>query len=84
MPLQLFIFRLAGKVGIFVEDLYVDPAARGSGIGRQLLITALEREAGRGAAFLKLEVTTTNSGAVAFYRKCGFEIAESEVIMTLR
>ena len=70
-----------GRSGIFVEDLYVDPGQRGSGIGRQLLMSALEHEANRGAAFIKLEVTATNTSAVDFYRKCGFELSESEAIM---
>lgn len=70
-----------GRSGIFVEDLYVDPKQRGSGIGRQLLMSALEQEAERGAAFIKLEVTVTNTSAVEFYRRCGFDLSDTEAIM---
>src|SRR4028119_1212231 len=42
-----------GKPGIYLEDLYVRPEFRGSGIGRQLLVKpahlALPRGRGRGA-----------------------------------
>lgn len=70
-----------GRSGIFVEDLFVEPHMRGEGLGRQLMLKALEREAKRGAAFIKLEVTVTNTSAVEFYRKCGFDLLDSEAIM---
>jgi len=54
-------------VGMFVE-----PAARGRGIGAALVdsVTAWARD--RGAARLYLWVTSTNHPAIALYRQCGF------------
>ncbi len=61
-----------GRPGVFVEDLYVAPAERGSGLGRALLAAVIAREAPRGCAFLKLHVDKANAGAQAFYRRLGF------------
>lgn len=72
-----------GTPGLFVQDLYVDAGERGSGLGRRLLAAALRREAARGCAFVKLEVDRSNAGAVAFYRRLGFEIDGHDHVMVL-
>jgi GNAT superfamily N-acetyltransferase len=60
-----------GKPGIYLEDLFVRPAARGHGIGRRLLAwlaaTALER----GCARLEWAVLDWNEPALGFYRSLG-------------
>lgn len=60
-----------GRPGLYLEDLYVRPAARGLGIGRRLLVTlarlALERECGR----MEWAVLDWNEPAIRFYRKLG-------------
>jgi GNAT superfamily N-acetyltransferase len=60
-----------GRPGIFLEDLFVRPAARGHGIGKQMLqwlaCTALERHCGR----LEWNVLDWNEPAIGFYRKLG-------------
>ncbi|WP_018389710.1 GNAT family N-acetyltransferase [Ancylobacter sp. FA202] len=61
-----------GRPGVFVEDLYVAPAERGSGLGRALLAAILAREAPQGCAFMKLHVDKANAGAHAFYARLGF------------
>ncbi|WP_428029107.1 N-acetyltransferase family protein [Ancylobacter sp.] len=61
-----------GRPGVFVEDLYVAPAERGSGLGRALLAAVFAREAPRGCCFLKLQVDKANAGAHAFYDRLGF------------
>jgi len=60
-----------GKPGIYLEDLFVRPAARGLGVGRRLLEwlarTALERGCGR----LDWAVLDWNSASIGFYRSLG-------------
>ena len=72
-----------GTSGIFVEDLYVEPHLRGSGIGKRLLKAALEAEKGRGASFIKLEISLANTTALAFYTRIGFDLHEGEGLMVL-
>ncbi|SDU97939.1 Ribosomal protein S18 acetylase RimI [Microlunatus sagamiharensis] len=60
-----------GVHGIYLEDLYVRPAHRGSGAGRALL-TALARTATeRGYARVDWSVLTWNEPAIGFYRRIG-------------
>ena len=66
-----------GKPGIFLEDLFVRPHARGQGIGKRLLAwlarTALERGCGR----LEWAVLDWNEPSIGFYRSLG-AIAQDE------
>lgn len=59
------------KPGLYLEDLYVQPAARGKGIGRALLRRlaklALERDCGR----FEWSVLDWNAPAIAFYQSLG-------------
>jgi GNAT superfamily N-acetyltransferase len=72
-----------GRPGLFLEDLFVDPSERGSGLGRTLLAAALRREAANGCAFVKLEVDRQNTDAIAFYGRLGFEIDGHDHVMVL-
>ena len=59
------------RPGIFLEDLFVRPAYRGHGIGRELL-TALERRARElGCGRLEWAVLDWNQNAIDFYRRFG-------------
>ena len=59
------------KPGLYLEDLYVQPAARRTGLGRQLLRAlariAVERDYGR----FEWSVLDWNANAIAFYEKLG-------------
>lgn len=59
------------RPGIYLEDLYVRPAFRGQGIGREILAClagiALDRNCGR----LEWSVLDWNEDAIAFYRSIG-------------
>lgn len=61
-----------GGTCIWVEDLYLKPEYRGSGIGTQFLTYVEECFRGK-AVLLKLEVEQSNESAVQVYRKYGFE-----------
>ena len=59
------------RPGIYLEDLFVDPAHRGFGVGRALLshlaALAVERECGR----LEWSVLDWNADAIRFYERLG-------------
>ncbi|WP_419826525.1 N-acetyltransferase family protein [Sphingomonas sp.] len=60
-----------GKPGLYLEDLFVEAAARGGGVGRALLV-ALAREAvARGCARMDWAVLDWNEDAMAAYRAVG-------------
>jgi ribosomal protein S18 acetylase RimI-like enzyme len=60
-----------GLPGLFVQDLYVAPQARGSGLARALLAEAMQHQ-GWGARFIALAVNADNLAASRFYAKTGF------------
>lgn len=57
-----------------ITQICVRRTLRGSGLGRILLESALERLAGRGYQGVSLTVTASNQGAVQLYRRLGFEV----------
>lgn len=59
-----------GKPCIWVEDLYIQPAFRGMGIGQQFLQFVAEQYPD---AVIRLEVEEENERAVYVYQKSGFE-----------
>ena len=60
-----------GRPGLFLEDLYVQPQARGRGVGRALLVHLAGLAVSRGAGRLDWNVLDWNEPAIAFYRKLG-------------
>ena len=58
-----------------VLSLGVHPAVRLQGIGKALMAVAEEWATENDAILMKLEVSTTNSGAIDFYKKLGYENA---------
>ena len=60
-----------GRPGLFLEDLYVQPQARGRGVGRALLVHLAGLAVARGAGRLDWNVLDWNEPAIAFYRKLG-------------
>jgi ribosomal protein S18 acetylase RimI-like enzyme len=57
----------------WLEDLFVDPEARGSGLGRALVEAAFARARERGCARVDLDVNEANPEALALYESLGFE-----------
>ena len=60
-----------GKPGIWLEDLFVDPDARGSGLGRALLSRLAGLVVERGGARLEWAVLDWNELGKGFYRSIG-------------
>ncbi len=59
------------KPGLYLEDLFVDPDARGRGIGKRLMVAlaklCVERDYGR----FEWSVLDWNTPAIDFYRRLG-------------
>jgi GNAT superfamily N-acetyltransferase len=57
----------------WLEDVYVEEAARRSGIGRALGEAALDRARERGCRRIQLDVNEVNPQALALYESLGFD-----------
>ena len=64
-----------------LDELYLEEAWRGKGIGAQAMAFAAEWSRGRGLAAIRLEVGHTNSRAIELYRREGFK-AHDRHLMT--
>ena len=60
-----------GKPGIYLEDLFVLPAARGRGVGTRLLAWLAHTTLERGCARLDWAVLDWNVPSIGFYRSLG-------------
>jgi GNAT superfamily N-acetyltransferase len=72
-----------GKPGIYLEDLFVRPEARGRGVGKRLLAwlahATVERDCGR----LEWSVLDWNEPSIGFYRGLGAVLKEEWQIFRL-
>lgn len=60
-----------GRPGLYLEDLYVQPAHRGKGIGEALLRHLARLAVNRGCGRFEWSVLDWNSNAIRFYEKMG-------------
>ncbi len=60
-----------GRPGIYLEDLFVSPQARGSGAGKALLARLAQLTIERDCARLEWSVLDWNTPAIDFYRAIG-------------
>src|SRR5215469_6232818 len=72
-----------GKPGIYLEDLYVRPAARGHGVGRQLLTWLARLALERGCARLEWAVLDWNEPAIGFYHSLGAVALDDWTVMRM-
>lgn len=72
-----------GLPGIYLEDLFVRPGARGSGLGRSLLSHLASLAVERGCARLEWSVLDWNAPAIGFYEKLGARALKEWTIMRL-
>ena len=61
----------AGRRGLYLEDLYVTPDARGKGVGGALLRHLAALAVARGCARFEWSVLDWNVDAIAVYRRIG-------------
>ena len=60
-----------GRHGLYLEDLFVEPAARGRGVARALFEALAGEAAARGCARIDFQVLDWNEDAKAAYRALG-------------
>jgi GNAT superfamily N-acetyltransferase len=60
-----------GRLGIYLEDFYVRPEARGRGIGRALLAALADEARAHGYARIDWSVLNWNESAIGFYESVG-------------
>lgn len=60
-----------GRPGLYLEDLYVQPAHRGRGLGKALLAHLGALAVERGCGRFEWSVLDWNANAIAFYEKMG-------------
>lgn len=72
-----------GKRGLYLEDLYVTPSARGRGIGRALLRHLARLAVERDCARFEWSVLDWNEGAIALYRALGARALDDWTIQRL-
>jgi diamine N-acetyltransferase len=61
----------AGKAGIYLEDLFVEPDLRGKGIGKALLKHLARRCVAEGLPRLQWSVLNWNAPSIAVYKAMG-------------
>jgi GNAT superfamily N-acetyltransferase len=59
------------RPGLYVEDVFVEPAFRGLGIGRAFFRAMAQRAVAEGCARMEWAVLDWNAPAIAFYRTLG-------------
>lgn len=65
-----------GRHGIYLEDLFVDPALRGKGIGKALLVHLAQRCVTEELGRLEWAVLDWNAPSIAFYKAQGAELMD--------
>ena len=77
--LTLVVFRIPTGIRAWVEDVVVDSAARGKGVGETLVKAALQRAGEEGAITVDLTSRPSREAANRLYRRCGFEQRETNI-----
>lgn len=62
-----------GRHGLYVEDVFVDPAIRGKGIGQKLFSALAQRAVERDCGRMEWWVLDWNEPAIEFYRRMNAE-----------
>lgn len=65
-----------GRPGLYLEDIYVQPGHRGSGIGQAMLQELAKLAQERGCGRMEWTVLDWNQRAIDFYEKQGAEILQ--------
>jgi GNAT superfamily N-acetyltransferase len=60
-----------GRPGLYLEDLFVDPGERKSGVARALMVALAEEALARGCARMDWSVLDWNTEAMKFYEAIG-------------
>lgn len=77
--LTLAMFRIPTGLRAWIEDVVVDDAARGRGVGAKLNLAAIERAREHGASTVDLTSRPSREAANRLYQRLGFERRETNV-----
>ena len=77
--LTLVLYRIPTGLKAWIEDVVVDEAARGSGVGEALNLAAIDEARRRGANAVNLTSRTAREAANRLYRRIGFSARDSTV-----
>ncbi len=77
--LTLALFRIPTGMRAWIEDVVVDEAARGKGVGNALNQAALDRARAEGAKTVDLTSRPSRDVANRLYKRIGFEQRETNV-----
>jgi ribosomal protein S18 acetylase RimI-like enzyme len=77
--LTLVTFRIPTGIRSWIEDVVVDQAERGKGIGEALTRAAIDRAAELGSRTVDLTSRPTRQAANRLYQKVGFKLRESNL-----
>ena len=70
-----------GRPGLYLEDLFVRPAARGSGLGKALLAHLAKLCTERDCARLEWSVLDWNAPSIGFYQSLGARMMDEWTVM---
>ena len=73
---QLVISTAQGSPSAWIEDMVIEEAYRGDGVGKALLDEALIWSKNKGATRAQLLVDTENTSALGYYAHLGWEITQ--------
>ena len=76
---EIPIYRL--KEFGFIHDLWVEESYRHEGIGRQMVMLAIERFNELGVKQIRLDTAAANEPARALFKSCGFRISTMEMLL---
>jgi ribosomal protein S18 acetylase RimI-like enzyme len=77
--LTLVLYRIPTGLKAWIEDVVVDEAARGSGVGEALNLAAIDEARRRGANAVNLTSRTAREAANRLYQRIGFSARDSTV-----
>jgi ribosomal protein S18 acetylase RimI-like enzyme len=77
--LTLVIFRIPTATRAWIEDVVVEGAARGRGVGEALTLTAVKLAKARGAKTVDLTSRRSRQAAHRLYEKAGFHVRDTSV-----
>jgi len=68
----------------FIHDLWVEEAYRHEGLGRQMVMLAIERFREIGVEQIRLDTAGANEVARALFASCGFRVSTMEMLVELK
>lgn len=76
---EIPIYRLS-EFG-FIHDVWVEPAYRNEGVGRQMTMLAIERFRAMGVRQIRLDTAAKNDAARGLFASCGFRPTVTEMLL---